>query len=185
MVKRILSLLFVFLFAACSYDLNYIVENVPGPAKKSPIVVHVDSNFSDKQKQDIKHAFIAWEVASKHTIVFQPLWDTERPGNFLDYRNSNRIFLWYLPKTKSHFYPSELMDHFSIDGVVYRRYIYDQVVIFKDSPKEHFYIIVLHELGHLLGLEHINYEKAIMHKNVTSKYITDWDQHQLCDIYKC
>lgn len=183
MVKHILALLLL-LLAACSYNISYVVEQPPGPPKKTPIIVHVDSDFSDEQQMLINRAFNAWEEAGNNSIIFRPRWYAERAGDFLSHRNSNHIFLWYLPKTESHFYPDELVDVFSIDGIVYRRYLQDQVVIFKDSPKEYFYVIALHEIGHLIGLQHID-RPSVMHVNSVSNCITKWDAHQLCDIYNC
>lgn len=154
-----------------------------------PIEIRIDPTFDSQQMMAIQSVFNRWQTASDNVVTFKPIWSFPRPGFYKDvYRdNTGNIYMWYLDKDRKHFTTKQIMDFWENGGFVnYKEHNPTaHVVIFKDQPKSAFIRIVLHEIGHLIGLQHIENKTAVMHPNATSGCITQWDAHQLCSIYNC
>lgn len=174
---------FVFL-NSCSVKYTYNVSRQPSDGLQQPVKIYIDKKFSSKEEGLINVAFVAWERASNYTVSFIPVWGSTTPENFLEGRYSENSYMWLLDKTEKHFTSSELQRIFYIDGNVVYRTPSPQIIIFKTSYEGGFYRIVLHEIGHMLGLSHID-GSAVMNKNATSYCITSMDADQLCKIYDC
>ena len=61
------------------------------------------------------------------------------------------------------------------------------IIIFSEyEGNKKFYNVVLHELGHMLRLKHVDNKRAIMYEKLNGQNcITQFDAKQLCKIYKC
>lgn len=59
------------------------------------------------------------------------------------------------------------------------------VMIFKEASGRYFYSVVLHELGHLLGIQHLPGD-AVMNRIVSSRgCLRLEDVEALCRLYRC
>lgn len=181
-------LMFALLFIGCTIKYEYVVEKYPDTARSMPQTIYIDSDFSEQQMQNIQLAINAWQRASNHNIYLKPVWNTPKPGKYREVMDdlTGKTFMWSINKDHEHFTTAQIVKMWSVDGFVVTSSELPQtthIVIFKDTPG--FYLTVLHELGHMLGLQHTPNDTTVMHPNATSHCITHIDAHQLCSIYKC
>ena len=181
---------FILLLISCAPPPPKIYwPDVKWSRREQPIVISIDRDFTSDQQSHIDNAMHAWETASSGKVKFVTTWDVFRPGPlqlFIPLKSDQGIFLWYTHKDKYQLSPSMLEDAIPWGGLT----IFGpgehsvHVIIFQDTPKQVFYDVALHELGHLIGLNHIN-GRSVMHKNVVSNCITELDAKQLCELYGC
>lgn len=157
--------------------------------RSQPVHILVDEDFSTVEQSDIHAAMRAWEVASSGKVKFIPTWGVNKPGQFKYNRFlifDQGIFFWHLPKNSVHFTETQLIDVKPLGGLT----LFGpgsnsaHVIVFSDVPQRIFYAVSLHELGHLIGLNHIK-ANAVMHENVKAACITPLDAQQLCELYEC
>lgn len=184
------SLLIIILIISCTPFLKTATwpESRQSP-REQPVTIIVDADFTVPQQILIAQAMLAWEGASSHKVKFKPAWNIPKPGpfkNFYPLMFDQGIFMWSLPKDPHHLSDSQLEQAKPLGGLT----IYGpgensaHVIIYADLPAKHFYGVALHELGHLIGLNHID-GKTVMHKNIKSHCITALDAKQLCELYGC
>ena len=137
----------------------------------------------------IQKAFDAWEKATTHKLQFVLIWDVPKPGRyhlFSKPKENAGIFFWNLPKTSYHIPQESIEEWRSYYGVmVYGRGENSgNIIVFKEIDMEKFYPVVLHEVGHLIGLNHIK-AKSVMHPSAIFGCISPLDANQVCELYKC
>jgi hypothetical protein len=154
------------------------------------LTISVDHQFEDWQEREIAEALSEWVEASDSSIHFKILWKQPKPGlyrNFTKPNSKTGIFLWLVDKTDTKTLTPELIEHFSdIEGL----YVPGtdrsaNILIFNQTPTSKFKSVVLHEFGHLLGLEHFDSFGYIMSTNASSSCLTLKDTTALCSYYRC
>ena len=178
-----------FLFPGCVHEqtINYYVVR-----RDMPVVVHVDSSFTFVERLRIKRAMTTWEKASNNRISFLPIWDVDKPGLYKDFAKAHvdqGIFLWRLDLNDStHFTPIQQAKYAHFSGMFTNGPGENSgnIVLFESVRETSFYKVTLHELGHVLGLDHVETkENIVMQKRVQSNCITTLDAALLCNLYKC
>ena len=162
-----------------------------GVARFDPVIfISVDDSFEEWQKLILAKSFSDWERASNYKISFQITWDEPKPGPYWQYRTpyeDSGLFLWHLPKNDEYI-PVDLVERWdSYLGLM----VYGpgensgNVIIFADVPPHRFYSVALHEIGHLLGIKHIEGNPVVMHPNALGVCLSDEDIQRLCELYGC
>lgn len=196
MSTDILKWLFVLLMAFClSCIPRHATTSDPlydvGIPRFDPIIfIKVDDTFTESQKTQIARAFRNWERASNYKISFQVTWDEPKPGPYWQYETpyeDSGLFFWYLPKNED-FIPIQTLARWQrfVGMMVFGRGENSgNVIIFDNVREEHFYSVALHEIGHLLGLKHIEDFPVVMHPEALGECISEYDVQQLCELYGC
>lgn len=193
---RKLSLLVCILFTFCCCNKNIITKerspqiNYIIPPSQ-PIILNIDDDFTKDQQNQIVMAISSWENSSRGKISFIYYFGQLKPGLLKNFYKKNypdsSIFLWKITSDKQ--LNSELVedtknyagvyDEKGNVGIFMKKFIYPQ--------NKNFYKVILHELGHVLGMKHIAGVDNVMNPNVydMTDCITELDSEQLCLIYGC
>jgi hypothetical protein len=162
-----------------------------GVLRQNPLIrISVDAEFTLNEKQIIQKAFSDWERASENELKFDPKWDQPKPGPYADYEEpyeGSGLFLWHLRKNEDHLSPFLLQKFKDNLGLMVYGKGEDSgnVIIFDSTQERHLYSVLTHELGHFLGLKHIEVRGAIMHPTDLENCLTYADVEQLCNLYGC
>lgn len=161
-----------------------------GTPRVGPIRVSVDDKFTELQKRQISTAFKTWRRASGERVSFVVKWDQKEPSSYADHHKLNRnsgIFIWSIDKEKD--IPKKLAESWSnyLGVTIYGPGQNSTNVIMFTSANtdEYFYPVVLHEIGHLIGMSHIPGIPSVMKPEVSVGCISQLDARQLCDLYNC
>lgn len=195
---KILWLLIVPL--ACSSNITYHSKT---KNFNQPLNIFIDKKFTFEEQMIITKAFHAWEVASSYVAKFNIHYSTPRP-HLYKVENSPRpepntgVFVWQVDpydnsdKSFADNLKKEYQDKqwlgLHIPGKKSNEkdsYIF-LFMRYKAEDKEKFYGVILHEIGHLLGLRHDeDNENALMHPTKGPPCITKYEAYRLCKLYDC
>lgn len=145
----------------------------------SHYVVYVDSSFSYFQNQIIARSLEDWEEASGHEfryeIVFSDDLNTEQVNGVIKILN--------IAPTEENEYGHAYMD-FDLKTL---RTVSGLIIMNSKIRDEQFRQVVLHEIGHILNLDHQDSESIMIHliADTNINRIQYKDVVNLCDIWKC
>ncbi len=194
MARILKALLFLYLLTlslSCKFKGTEPYYGLHIKRENPEIHIKIDRDFSQKEKELIARAFHSWEVASQNKLRFILTWNQPKPGDYKNHLNPSEnagIFLWHLPKKPAEAdarYPSGWKIYYGLMNYG-RGENSGNIIVFKKIPKDKFYSVVVHEVGHLIGLNH-NSELtwSIMHPSAVAHCITQLDAEKLCKLYNC
>ena len=166
---------------------HMFVKTKPYP-KHVNKTIFVDNYFNDKQFDKIKEAAQEWTLKTHHIVNFQ----VERlPSKKTLRANKDLLILPVTPNfpdiilCDEYYHHDNTVGFFNDSGPLY----FIEIVMDRAS-EDIFKSIVLHELGHSLGLEHdtsVDGIGSLMFPalNMGSDHITEEDLYQFCSLYKC
>lgn len=194
MVRFLKALLFLYLLTlsmTCKLNIREPYYSLNVKREISNLEIKIDKEFSKKEMELISTAFHAWEKASQNKLHFTLIWNQPKPGYYYSHLNPDEnagLFFWYLPRNTQHLdknYPEAWKTYYGLMNYG-RGENSGNLIVFKKIPDHKFYPVVLHEIGHLLGLHHSKMESwTVMHPNALSHCITQWDAEQFCKLYGC
>lgn len=185
---RFLIFLFsLFLTISCTKSGTYDWIHKPF---QEPITISIDKNFSQSEKWQLYLAFKTWEKESLGKITFHIKWDQPRPDSIYKNAQLNKnsgIFIWHLSKSTAQLNSKDLIRHVFSGGFTrYGPHRSAYIIIFDELYPNYFYGTALHEIGHLIGLQHTADKEDIMNPTIQGqKYLSDNDIKQLCSLYDC
>lgn len=190
-IKIFITLLIGVLFTSCTKTSGKTYRPIFYLKKEQPLVIYIDSAFTSAEKESIRQAMLTWQKTGNGKIWFVPIWSVPKPGRLRNMEKPGKnqhIFFWRLNR-KDNYHISESLKEKLKDKNGYfipgPGHDSAHLLIFPDSfdPKD-FYKVALHELGHLLGIQHIE-QPGVMNEFAASSCITKYDAQVLCDIYLC
>jgi len=156
-------------------------------------MLQVDAEFSDIEEMEILQAIHTWKRVTQDHVSFMIEWNIPKPGAYKDVYcaadgrlncSYDKMFIWSLPKTSDQLTKEQLEEAKTYRGLMAHQGV-DHVIIFQDFPHDKFYGVVLHELGHLLGMNHVEDDKNVMFFDSSAACIGPIDSVQICNLYDC
>lgn len=196
-VHQTLFLFFLVTTLCCTNKtiLTPVILHISPTAKSQPSIINIDDSFTKDEQNQIIKALHTWEWASSNRVYFIYYLNKPKPGYYKEYHkkyfNDNSFFMWKINK-------EDIKDNLTLDIINstknYTGYWdgWANIAVFMDrfekiSYNTLFYNIVLHEIGHSIGMKHIEGPISVMNPDggLISKCITKLDAEQLCLIYDC
>ncbi len=181
------------LFSCCGrqdkIDIPSEVRSQGSQTQNHIIKINIDEEFTSDEEITIEQALKTWEKVSGNYIKFEYLYHQKRPGRLEDYfwekQYKHSIFIWKADFGNT----SAAFDYKYINFVGFWD-LHGNIVVFTDritDQQNQLYNVLVHEVGHMLGLRHIDYEKSVMQPKAVdiSDCITKDDANRLCLIYGC
>lgn len=148
--------------------------------------VNIDQKFNPVQEQLIIESLNDWTIASSGVLQFRV--NLKQPG----YTNINSVIkpedgihILYVDKDDKEL-SQELFEVFLfLNGLYVSRKNGANILLFKGIRKDYFKNVALHEIGHMLGLEHMQGSGYVMSTMDARGCITYSDATALCKIYNC
>lgn len=171
------------MFCCCCYKSQNSTKHMPNTHPET-YLLFIDERFNQEQEIMMLNAINAWEEASSYKIKIIPYLKVKRPGKIVNLYNKsyndNSIFVWNI-------YPNDLNTKMTNNFKTFAGLWDDKgnILIFTKELSR-FYNVILHEIGHTLGLEHFNNNYiTVMHCEAASSCITEIDAKLLCEIHSC
>jgi len=152
-----------------------------------PMVLNYDKSFFTKEQETIiKNSAIVWNKQSNGIVDIKVNSEWIAPVPFS--RNAYEFFgkktIWVIKEDNPEITKLQLQTSINADGIA----IGDFIVIIKTNniTNKKLSIIALHEIGHMIGLEHIKEQyPALMNLNGNDGIFTEYDLITLCSKYNC
>lgn len=153
------------------------------PALVFPTDLYITNQFSEKDKISIRAGVDNWVKATNNRVAFNVIFDytPERPFTRDNYEFFSKYTVWKFNHTDPLILPLQLRHGF-FDGASIGNFI---VISESEQTKDKLYVVFSHELGHLIGCEHLKQEyKGLMNIGGNRGVITRYDLVQFDAIYK-
>jgi len=183
MLKKLIICLLVLLMGCSAFNPALYAKH----PTEFPLDIRVTTEFNQNENIIINKALRSWKQEFPIiTYQTQYNWEPKEKFSRFIYKDKPYISVW----KKNKLDPSilDLQLHYSLiaDGFS----LGDFIIIVEDAStyltKNKFYTIIKHELGHTLGLNHIeNKYPALMNSGGNGGVITEYDRIVFCVLYNC
>lgn len=194
-IINFLALVLVLQSCQCAAPLQPPVMNIQ--AKHRALELYVSSEFDINEVMLIEDAAMQWEQATNHIVTFNIYFNFDMkdydklkysPDTLVITRLSKHDSLVLkLDNDTNHGTSSHIIGYCYKDAD--QHYPIATLIIVWDrmTGDTYFKGTVMHEMGHALGMKHIDVENTLMYPYMdkASRTITDTDLVSFCNIYRC
>lgn len=200
-LKNTLYSLATVLFLGCCTRANQPATPLP-PETFAPetvtLTVHIDKSMTQEQKDSVRSAIQEWQIAVRSIVTSNIVedWSNEEEMIGPTIENDEMICTRdvYVAGLKNSHSLVQIIDE-KVDtktgqvlGYTNSKCGSKWIALFVDrSEKQKFRTVMLHEFGHLIGMQHLPIVGTIMYPSVDkgTNCITQIDLAQFCSMWKC
>jgi len=195
-----LQFLLLFVYFASKNKFYYKLKptfKLPGIRKH----IRIDQHFSEQEKKIIFDALITWENATKNFVKFHII---DVRANLLNGYEDSRMLIANDDHRHFEVETIDIIKTYSHDDIILKIDKYEKmpilgyacflyysnftlIVVDRLTSSKMFKAIVMHEIGHLLGMLHNKRRYTLMYPyyNTNMETITRYDLHTFCKINNC
>lgn len=181
-ISYLYSKLLTFLSIAIMYI--FVVPNFAPPRHHSAHqILYIDSVFNKKETNDIVEAVLEWNKSTNKTIKF----DIEKLVNLNKINKKDGIVITKINDK----HPEVILIDWKTGNVTLAYYnpadIQYIAVINSRIERKQYKKVIMHELGHAIGLNHDDKMGTLMYPimDLAADHITNADINNVCKIHKC
>jgi len=186
-VRRIIQ--FCLLLIVINYCNLHNIPNIDYPIiPKVHKTLYVDKTFTNDEIEIIQEAILEWERCTNKIATFT----IKENFDSKDYSSINDVNAIILLKFKSNNPMVKYLDLYhknNLLGFYIKESIIPVIGIIPERvfTKDYYYSLVLHEIGHSMGMSHINDQDTVMYPLIdkSSIHLSESDLNEFCKIHKC
>lgn len=163
-----------------------------GPSSSNKILF-VDSRFEEKEREMIQESVNEWQSTTKGLATFRIIWDFDVENEYPSVRGMSNVLIAYKANSKEPVFV-EMEESGKVNqtlGLYHYRDHVPTISIVHDrlefTMRDYYRGVIIHELGHSMGLPHFNIKNTIMYPSMdeSSYHLTKDDLELFCDYYGC
>lgn len=182
--KLLLAFLILLVTASCAADTTYHVVEFQTCKITAPLTrpVYIDDTFTDEEIFQIQSGLTEWQYATNQGIVYMVAGKLKHTTFSQFPTNSDRVSVFVHRVTEDHPYAANIGE--KVIGRASRNVVV--LRINKLTPIIKVKTVLMHEIGHTMGLPHNNIDSALMYptcaKICLNPTITMGDISTLCGV---
>lgn len=142
----------------------------PSNTTPSPhsLYIYVDDRFTPQQEKRIKEAAKDWEEVGEGSFKVTFIWKQHFIGKWRQHQKPARtIYMWWVERSRDELGDKKYHDSYDdLAEVTDDDVGGTDIIVYHDLQEQQFKTVILHEFGHIVGLNHTEVKGRLMYPYV-------------------